>query len=71
MSISKGLMHLSILQRKTCWTTLEGIFVVLANIARMRSDIIQMILWGDIWSSMDSWRIIDVGINMGRRELIK
>jgi hypothetical protein len=28
-------MHLSISQRKTCWTTLEGIFVVLANIARI------------------------------------
>jgi hypothetical protein len=26
--------------KKTCWTTLEGIFVVLANIARMRRDIV-------------------------------
>jgi hypothetical protein len=39
MSISKGSMHLSISWRKTCWTTLEGIFVVLANIARMRRHI--------------------------------
>jgi hypothetical protein len=32
-------MHLSILQRKTYWTTLEGIYVVLANIARMRGNL--------------------------------
>jgi hypothetical protein len=31
-------MHLSISQKKTCWTTIEGIFVVLVNIARMRRD---------------------------------
>jgi hypothetical protein len=28
--------------KKIYWTTLEGIFVVLANIARMRRDIAQM-----------------------------
>jgi hypothetical protein len=28
--------------RKICWTTLEGTFVVLANIARMRRNIVQM-----------------------------
>jgi hypothetical protein len=39
MSILKGWMHLSISQRKTCWITLEGTFVVLANIVRMRRDI--------------------------------
>jgi hypothetical protein len=27
--------------------------------------------WGHIWSNMDSWRIIDVGINMGRKDLMK
>jgi hypothetical protein len=37
-------MHLLILQRKTCWTTLEGIFVFLANIARMRRDIVFVFL---------------------------
>jgi hypothetical protein len=42
VGISKGKMHLSISQRKTCWTTLEGIFVILANIARIRRDIVQM-----------------------------
>jgi hypothetical protein len=42
LSISKGWMHLLILQRKTCWTTLEGIFVVLAKIARTRRNIMQM-----------------------------
>jgi hypothetical protein len=40
MNISKGKMHLSISRRKTCWTALEGIFVVLANIARTRRDIV-------------------------------
>jgi hypothetical protein len=28
--------------KKTCWTTLEVIFIVLANIARTRRDIVQM-----------------------------
>jgi hypothetical protein len=32
-------MHLLISRRKTCWTTLEGTFVVLTNIARMRINI--------------------------------
>jgi hypothetical protein len=27
---------------KTCWTTLERIFIVLANIARIRRDIVHM-----------------------------
>jgi hypothetical protein len=50
---------------------LERIFVVLANIVRMRRNIVQMICWGHIWSSMNSWRIINIGINMGSKDLMK
>jgi hypothetical protein len=64
-------MHLSTLQRKIYSTTLKGIFVVLVNIAGMRRNIVQMMCCGHISSSMDSWRIINVGINMGRNDLIK
>jgi hypothetical protein len=38
----KGVDAFLISQRKTCCTTLEEIFVVLVNIARMRRDIVQM-----------------------------
>jgi hypothetical protein len=48
---------------------LDEIFVVLVNIVRMRKNIIQMMCWGHIWSSMNSWRIIDVGINIGEEGL--
>jgi hypothetical protein len=50
---------------------LERIFIVLANIAKTKGDIMQMMCWGHIWSSMDSWMITDVGINMGRKDSMK
>jgi hypothetical protein len=37
----------------------------------MRRDIMHMMCCGHISSSMDSWMIIDVGINMGREDLAK
>jgi hypothetical protein len=30
-----------------------------------------MMCWCYIWSSMNSWKIIDVGINMRRKDLMK
>jgi hypothetical protein len=36
----KGLDASIDFMKKRCWTTLEGIFVVFANIARMRRNIV-------------------------------
>jgi hypothetical protein len=42
-------MHSSISWRKIWWTMVEASFVVLASIARMRRNIIQMMCWGHAW----------------------
>jgi hypothetical protein len=67
----KGLDVFIDFMKKDMLDNVRGAFVVLVNIARMRRNIIHVMCWGHIWSSMDSWMIIDVGINMGRNDLIK
>jgi hypothetical protein len=58
-------MHLSISRRKIYWTTLDGIFVVLANIARTRRN------KKDILATLDEIFVVLANIARTRRNIIQ